>query len=183
MYNLYTDKSEEFVCEVEIKNASLKNSITRLVVESTDGKNLIFNGRLEGNKCIVPIKELKGILDKNAKGNLHLEIIVEDTYFRPWESDFIVKEKSSMKVIVNEQASKKPSVKVSFDSGNSNESSGHFIVKSEIKNLCEQFGITKNNFAKKKMDFIQILKEYFKVNPEYNNYRESVLRDVNSIIG
>jgi len=188
MYKLYTDKSEEFVCEVQIKNASLINSIARLIVESSDGRGLIFNGRLEGNKCIIPIKRLKGMLDENTKGNIHLEIIVEDTYFRPWESNFIVEEHTSMKVIVNEQVSTKPSVKVSIksneldESDESDSSANDFIAKNEIVQLCEQFDITKKNFTSRRKDFIQILKEYFKVNPEYNYHRQSILSSVSSML-
>jgi len=101
-YKLYTDKQEVFECDVAVKNASLKNSIARLVVES-DTLDLVFKGKINDGKCIVPIRKLKGILDESVKGNMHLEIIVEDTYFKPWESEFIVEEHTSVKVDVKEQ--------------------------------------------------------------------------------
>lgn len=83
-YKLYTDKQEVFECEVAVKNASLKNSVARLVVES-ENLDLVFKGKINDGKCIVPIRKLKGILDENTKGNMSLEVIVEDTYFKPWE--------------------------------------------------------------------------------------------------
>ena len=113
-YKIYTDRNENFECEVSVKNASLKGSIARLIVESQDGTSLIFKGKLDGDKCVIPIKRLKGLMDENSRGNMHLEVIVEDTYFRPWESDFIVEEHTSVKVVVNEQkqSSNRPIVKI-----------------------------------------------------------------------
>ena len=115
MYKLYTDKNENFIADVSVKNASLKNSIARLVVESPH-VNLVFKGSIEEQKCIVPIKKLKGILEENASGRMYLEIIVEDVYFKPWESEFVVEEHTSMKVVVKEQTeSSKPIVEVKVE--------------------------------------------------------------------
>ena len=196
-YKIYTDKNENFECEVSVKNASLKGSITRLIIESSDGLNLVFNGQLNGDKCIIPIKRLKGILDENTHGKMHLEVIVEDTYFRPWESDFIVEEHTSVKVRVNEQkqSSNKPIVKIKlpifkYVEGKSSDiykpvkkkGINIFIPIKEIALICEQFGIKKNNFQKKQNDFIQILKEYFKVNTEYNYHIRTILSGINDFL-
>ena len=183
MYKIYVDKNENFECEVSVKNASLKGSIARLIVESKDGPTLVFNGKLEGDKCIIPIKRLKGLLDENTHGNMHLEVIVEDTYFKPWESDFVVEEHTSVKVFVNEQKQnsnrplveiKKPSVTLQTQSESvkppvKKKGINIFVPKKEIATICEMFGIKKNNFKNKQRDFVQIIKEYFKTNPEYNN--------------
>lgn len=189
-YTIYTDKNENFECEVSVKNASLKGSIVRLIVESKNGTTLVFNGKLEGEKCIIPIKRLKGLMDENERGNIHLEVIVEDTYFRPWESDFVVEEHTSVKVVVNEQKQssnkpivevKKPTVKlkkqVKFT-----KNINIFVPKKEITSICEMFNITKNNLKKKQKDFVQILKEYFKINPEYNNHKRTILNDIDSLL-
>ena len=180
-YKIYTDKNENFECEVSVKNASLKGSIARLIVESKDGPTLVFNGKLEGDKCVIPIKRLRGLLDENARGNIHLEVIVEDTYFKPWESEFVVEEHTSVKVKVNEQKQssnrpiveiKTPSVKLKTESikrTTVKKNINIFVPKKEIATLCEIFGIKKNNFKNKQKDFVQIIKEYFKTNPEYNN--------------
>lgn len=83
-YTLYTDRNEEFVCEIAVKNASLKNAFARMVVEAGD-LTLMFPGQLKDGKCHVPIRRLKNLLEENATGNMHLEVVVEDTYFKPWE--------------------------------------------------------------------------------------------------
>ena len=117
MYNLYTDKTELFECDISLSGASLKNSKARLVVE-TDNINLLFNGTIDDSgKCKIPVKKLKGLMDENIKGNVKLEVIAEDTYFIPWESEFKVKASKSITVEVKSQAKKmvessKPKMKV-----------------------------------------------------------------------
>jgi hypothetical protein len=115
MFKLYTDKNENFSADVSVKNASLKNSIARLVVETAD-LNLVFKGTIADNKCTIPIKKLKGVMEENTKGKMYLEIIVEDVYFKPWESEFVVEEHTSMKVVVQEQVVvDKPILEVKVD--------------------------------------------------------------------
>ena len=117
MYNLYTDKTELFECDISLSGASLKNSKARLVVEN-DNINLLFNGTIDDSgKCKIPVKKLKGLMDENIKGNVKLEVIAEDTYFIPWESEFKVKASKSITVEVKSQAKKmvessKPKMKV-----------------------------------------------------------------------
>lgn len=185
-YKIYTDRNENFECEISVKNASLKNSIARLIVESTDGPTLVFNGKLDGEKCVIPIKKLKGILDENTKGKMHLEVIVEDTYFKPWKSDFVVEEHTTVKVRVMEQkdSGAKPSVKVKTVLKESKPRKGInvFVPKREIATICETFGINKNNFNNKRTDFIQILKGYFSANPEYNYHTRSILSGIEDFL-
>jgi hypothetical protein len=197
-YKIYTDKNENFECEVFVKNASLKGSIARLIVESNEGPTLVFNGKLDGEKCIIPIKRLKGLLDENARGNMHLEVIVEDTYFTPWKSDFIVEEHTSVKVKMDEQkqSSNKPIVEVKSVVQNDIKKSlipkklisrspkgiNVIIPIREISTLCEQFGIRKNNFHKKRSDFFQLLKEYFNFNTEYKNHIKTILTNIDDIL-
>jgi hypothetical protein len=191
-YTIYTDKNENFECEVSVKNASLKGSIARLIVESEEGTTLVFNGKLSGDKCVIPIKRLKGLLDENSRGNIHLEVIVEDTYFKPWESSFIVEEHTSVKVKVNEQkqSSNKPIVQIKSPILKESKvivpikkkNINIFVPKKEIATICEIFGIKKNNFKKKRSDFIQILKEYFKNNSEYNNHKRTILSGIDDFL-
>ena len=199
-YKLYLDKAENFECEVAVKNASLKGSIARLIVES-DGVNLVFNGKIDGDKCVIPIKKLKGILDENTKGNMHLELIVEDIYFKPWQSDYTVEEHTSVKVKVDETTptSNKPSVKVKLNDPHplakyvdgkptdkvltaKRKGINVFVPMKEISMICEQFGIKKKNFKQRKNDFLDILKEYFKANPEYNYHKRSILGGIDSFL-
>ena len=190
MYKLFTDRNEDFQCEISVKNASLKNSIVRLIVESIDGPTLVFKGQIQGDKCVIPVKRLKGLIDENVMGKMHLEMVVEDTYFRPWESDFIVEEHTSVKVKVNEQkqTSNKPIVEIkkrpienSLDKPHykkpilNKKNINVYIPKNEISIICERFGINKQNLKRKQKDFIQIIREYFKSNPKYDQHARTIL--------
>ena len=110
MYKLFTDKSELFECDIKLEGASLSKSKARLVVETSD-YSLLFNGTISsGGKCEIPIRKLKGLIDENTSGNIRLEVIAEDTYFTPWESDFEVDASKKVTVEVKTQTTKKPIV-------------------------------------------------------------------------
>lgn len=195
MYKLFVDRNENFECEVTVKNASLKSSIARLMIES-DHINLVFNGKIENGKCIIPIKRLKGILDENTRGKMHLEVIVEDTYFNPWQSDFIVEEHTSVKVQVNEQkeTSNKPLVEVKISktknpplstpikNSRMKQSTFSLMAAKEIVSLCERFGINKKNIVTNKSSFKKIIKEYFISNKEYNKNKKEILLHTSKIL-
>lgn len=180
MYKLYVDRPEDFICEVSVKNASLKGSLARLVLESTDGINFIFNGKIEGEKCIIPIRRLKGYLDENTKGNMHLEIIVEDTYFRPWQSDFVVEEHTSVKVKVNDtKVSSKPILEVKVPETKKNikeiKNKGVYVPLKELTEIFNRFKINKHSILHRKNDFRAIIKEYFDANPEFKKNKDIIL--------
>ena len=108
MYKLFTDKNELFECNISLQGASLKKSKARLVVETPE-YSLLFNGSIsKGGKCEIPIKKLKGLIDEDTKGNIRLEVIAEDTFFTPWESDFEVDASKKVTVEVKSQTTKKP---------------------------------------------------------------------------
>lgn len=104
MYKLYTDKTELFECTIKLSGASLSKSKVRLVVESTD-LNLLFPGKIDSEgKCQIPISKLRGLLDESTQGNIKLEVIADDTYFTPWESNFMVEASKKLTVEVKSQA-------------------------------------------------------------------------------
>ena len=108
MYKLFTDKSELFECDIKLQGASLSKSKARLVVETSD-YSLLFKGTIsKGGKCEIPIRKLKGLIDENTSGNIRLEVIAEDTFFTPWESDFEVDASKKVTVEVKSQTTKKP---------------------------------------------------------------------------
>ena len=110
MYKLFTDKTELFECSIKLQGASLKKSKARLVVETPD-YSLLFNGTIsKSGKCEIPIKKLKGLIDEDISGNIRLEVIAEDTFFTPWESDFEVETSKKVTVEVKTQTTKKPIV-------------------------------------------------------------------------
>ena len=91
MYTLYTDKTEDFKCNIGVEGASISNTKARLVLESSD-MNLLFEGSIDpSGNCIIPIKKLKHILPEGIEGIMKLEVIADDSYFSPWEDTFQVK--------------------------------------------------------------------------------------------
>ena len=99
-YKLYTDKKEIFECKITLEGASLKDATSRIVVNTPDLK-LMFEGTIDNNgNCKIPIRKLRGLFSENDKGTMKLEVIAEDTYFLPWESDFIVDTSKKIKVEV-----------------------------------------------------------------------------------
>ena len=110
MYKLFTDKTELFECDIKLQGASLNKSKARLVVETSD-YSLLFNGSISSQgKCEIPIRKLKGLIDEDTTGNIRLEVIAEDTFFTPWESDFEVDASKKVTVEVKSQSTKKPIV-------------------------------------------------------------------------
>ncbi len=102
-YKLYTDKSEIFECKITLEGASLKDASSRIVVNTPD-LNLMFEGTIDNQgNCKIPIRKLRGLLGEDSKGTMKLEVIAEDTYFLPWESDFIVDTSKKIKVEVKGQ--------------------------------------------------------------------------------
>ena len=107
MYKLFTDKTELFECNISLQGASLKKSKARLVVETQD-YSILFNGSINSNgKCEIPIRKLKGLIDEDTSGNIRLEVIAEDTFFTPWQSDFEVETSKKVTVEVKTQTTQK----------------------------------------------------------------------------
>jgi hypothetical protein len=108
MYKLFTDKSELFECTIALEGASLTKSNARLVIETSD-YSLLFTGNIDSNgNCKIPIKKLKGLIDENTQGNIRLEVIAEDTFFTPWESNFKVDASKKVTVEVKSKTNSQP---------------------------------------------------------------------------
>ena len=153
-YKLYTDKQENFECQIFLEGTSLSKAKARLVVES-GGLNLMFNGKIDKNgKCQVPIKKLRGLLDENDNGNIKLEVIAEDTYFQPWQSEFTVDTAKKIKVEIKEQKkSTKPKMVVK-------EIKNHFDPVEKVTDMLTENGVSVNTLLKNKTRIVKILKEY-----------------------
>ena len=133
MYKLFTDKSELFECDIKLQGASLKKSKARLVVETQD-YSLMFNGSIsKGGKCEIPIRKLKGLIDEDTTGNIRLEVIAEDTFFTPWESDFEVETSKKVTVEVKSQTTKKPIIEAKVKITNSEQQHVINLLKLLVK--------------------------------------------------
>ena len=157
-YKLFTDKQEIFECRIHIEGASMKKAQSRIVVSSSDIK-LMFEGTIDKNgNCKVPIKKLKGLLDENTKGTMILEVISEDVYFQPWESDFEVDTAKKIKVEVKQQ--EKPSIKSSKPRMIVSEVKHPFSPVDKIVETFNKQGVDVNTIYKSRKKMIPILKEY-----------------------
>lgn len=111
-YLLYTDKQNRFNCNIQIEGTSLAKSKVRLVIE-TDEMSYMFNGHIENTGvCEVIIPKTKHFLPEGSKGNMRLEVIADDVYFEPWNSEFGVKTNKKVNVVVTEQEEEKPKLTV-----------------------------------------------------------------------
>ena len=89
MYKVFTDKQKTFKCNIDISGASLSDCQARLIMETTDG-NIFYNGSVDSNgNCVVNIPKIK-LMEEGVNGKMKLEVIVENTIFNTWESDFTV---------------------------------------------------------------------------------------------
>ena len=119
MYPLYSDKPNVFECQIQLEGCSLNEASARLIVES-DQNSLIFNGEIDNNgSCLIPIKKLKGLVSES--GEIKLEVIADDMYFSPWESNYELLQSKKVTVEVKTPTNKprimeniKPKIKVNF---------------------------------------------------------------------
>lgn len=180
MYNLYVDKPTEFECDVSVKNANLNDSFARMVV-SANNTSLLFEGKIQNNKCVIPIGKLKGFFTENTVGKMKLEVVVENTYFSPWSDDFKTEEHTSIKVAVKEQkeSSSKPILEVKVKEPIKPTLPKISVPAQEITSICKIFEINSKNFkTTKRNDFKQLVKEYFKENKEFQKKMNPILNEV-----
>ena len=174
MYKLFTDKSELFECSISLQGASLKKSKARLVVETSD-YSLLFNGTIsKSGKCEIPIRKLKGLIDEDTSGNIRLEVIAEDTFFTPWESDFEVETSKKVTVEVKSQTTKKPIVeaKVKVKENNISTSEKEHVINLLKLLIKENINIKNISFKRNKLN--NIVATYLK---------ENTISNTNKVIG
>jgi len=157
-YKLYTDKQEIFECNIYLEGASLTQATSRIIVETQDLK-LMFEGTIDkdGN-CKVPIKKLRGLVSEDTKGTMKLEVIAEDTYFLPWESDFEVDTAKKIKVEVKQQS--KPLLKSSKPKMIVKEVKHPFDPVEKVVNVLHKQGIGVSTIYESKKTMIPMLKKY-----------------------
>lgn len=162
MYTLYTDKQELFECSISLEGASVKNSKVRLVVEA-DNLNLLFKGTIDSSgKCTVPIRKLKNLLEESTKGKIRLEVIADDTYFTPWESDFEVETAKKVTVEVKSQTNKNTLTETKTGVTVKNIKVGDHIQN--ISKMLVKENINVSNMSKNKDKLNNIIASYLKTN-------------------
>ncbi len=176
MYDLYLDDPKSIKCKAEISGAENSTKKVRLMLE-TSGHCMYFNGKVSDNGDIeVPMLSLKNIFKENTKGTLMLEMVVDDTLFIPWQTEFEAKLKK--KVAISEIKSHEGGKKVSMVTTptlrktpeptpipKSTQSPKTIIehVKSIAKTMKKE-KISYKNLSENKMRFGQIIETYIKDN-------------------
>ena len=180
MYKLFTDKTELFECNISLQGASLKKSKARLVVETKD-YSLLFNGSINSNgKCEIPIRKLKGLIDEDTNGSIRLEVIAEDTFFTPWQSDFEVETSKKVTVEVKTQTTQKPILEAKATI------KPQQVTKSEKTHVVNLFkllikeDININNISYKRNKLNNIVATYLKENTVNNT--EKIINGVLKIL-
>lgn len=162
MYTLYTDKQELFECSISLEGASVKNSKVRLVVEA-DNLNLLFKGTIDSSgKCTVPIRKLKNLLEESTKGKIRLEVIADDTYFTPWESDFEVETAKKVTVEVKSQTNKNTLTETKTGVTVKNIKVGDHVQN--LSRMLVKENINVSNMLKNKDKLNNIIASYLKTN-------------------
>lgn len=167
MYKIFTDKNEEFKCNIDIEGASLSNAKARLVVETKD-YCLQFPGEIDPDgKCSINIVKLK-MLNEGLTGTMKLEVIADDTYFTPWEDQYVVEKSKKVSVVVESQKTEKPliseskpSVKISGvkEEPKNRSLQNESLCFIEIKNKLTKSGITVYNLKENNAKFKNIINE------------------------
>jgi len=176
MYTLYTDKQELFECSISLEGASVKNSKVRLVVEA-DNLNLLFKGTIDSSgKCTVPIRKLKNLLEESTKGKIRLEVIADDTYFTPWESDFEVETAKKVTVEVKTQANKN-----TLTENKTGVTVKNIKVGDHVQNLSKMLvkeNINVSNMSKNKDKLNHIIASYLKTNKISDGEKSRIIEGI-----
>jgi len=180
MYKLFTDKTETFECDIKIEGASLSNSKSRLVVETKD-YSLLFTGKIDNKgKCSIPIRKLKGLIDESTKGSIRLEVIADDTFFTPWESNFEIEASKSVTVEVKSQSSNKKVLKEKVQVKNikqevTQKETNHVV---NIMKLLIREDINIKNLSIKKDRLNKVIATYCKHKPITETVKSDVIQGV-----
>lgn len=184
-YKLYTDKIEKFEAKIQLEGASVKDAKARLVVESQDF-DLMFHGKINGDGVVsIPVKRLKGLIEEDTKGTIKLEVIAEDVYFVPWESDFEVEQSKKVTVEIKSQSNekviseKKTSVKVISQPEPTITEKEHVI---NLLKLLIKESINLKNLKVKRNKLNNIVAEYIQENPIKTEQRPAIIEKVVKVL-
>jgi hypothetical protein len=162
MYTLYTDKVENFKCAIDVEGANLSDTKARLVLDS-DKVNLLYEGTIDSSgTCTIPINKLKNLLAEGTKGTMKLEVIAEDTFFSPWEDEFIVdtNKRVTVEVLSNSKNTiKENKISVKVNKVQEKEENKHSL---RISKLLEMKGINKTNIEEKLDEAAILVEKYTK---------------------
>lgn len=92
--------------QIHTEGANLNDIEARLIFTTKTNKNYLLFGKIQEDKCIFEIPELK-TYEQGEQGNIKFEIITDNLYFPVWEESFEIKTKVNItleKLISNTQS-------------------------------------------------------------------------------
>jgi len=147
MYKIFLDKDKIFECNVKIEGASLSESEARLLLES-ENFTLTFKGKINTDGTVkIPINKLKGVLKEDFTGKISLEVIAEDTVFKPWESEYHTDVSKKVKVDFDNKLSESEEAVVAKPKMSFSLIPDKFDTQQHINEIFKI--LTKNNVNKK----------------------------------
>lgn len=160
-YKLYLDKSNAFQCKLELEGASSDNAHARLILEGRNRKFLFEGTVTENGECQIDLDRLGDLFKEGDEGKMRLEVIADDVFFTPWESDFQtdLSKRVRVEVITQPETPKKPKVTVSVTSPAQKEFNS--LVESVSKKLTNS-GVTVSNIKKNRPQVSKLVSESMK---------------------
>lgn len=166
MYTIYTDKTEDFKCKIGVEGSKISDTKARLVLEC-DGFDVLFDGKIsKDGDCVVPIKKVKNFLSEGDEGSMKLEVIAEDTFFTPWEDEYVVEtnKKVTVEVVEQQETIKENKVTVQVQPQKTTKKTPKVIAETdhgkEISKILNKKGITLSNISEHKNEIKEVIKEY-----------------------
>lgn len=175
-YTLYTDKPNSFQCKLELEGASLKNASARVILEGSS-RSFLFEGKISpSGQCEISLEKLSEIFSVGESGNMKLEVIADDAYFAPWQSQFSVDASKKLHVEVMQQTAtpQKPTMKVSVLTPQQKEL---MIVTESLAAELKDLGITKANLHKNKKRVSKLAAAYIN-ECVYSHSTEKVITNI-----
>jgi hypothetical protein len=185
MYKIFLDKNKTFECNVKIEGASLDQSEARLFLES-ENFTLTFKGKINSDGTVkIPINKLKGILKEDFTGKISLEVIAEDTVFKPWESEYHTDLSKKVQVNIDESLFETEEVvakpKITFTlRDDAFDSKPHL---NEIFKILEKNKVNKKTLYNNQKTFNKLVETYCQLNDiidikNINNIKKELLNDI-----
>lgn len=192
MYTIQLDSSKIFECTLKLKGVNIKNTKVNLVIESNEF-DIKCRGQIqEDGKVSIPIRKLKGIINENTQGKFYLEVIADDTYFIPFNSEYVTElskqiniaesivfrnSDSPVQLIENSiQGLSTPTIKKQDNVSQKTTTHAKKIIKELAKN---KINIFKKEDKTKCINYIQ---QYIEKNNISQNQYDTLLKEIISFI-
>ena len=166
MLKFHKNKSQTFKCRIEIQGADNPKITPRLILSpNSSNANLFFEGKYDKNQCEINISPTVNITNK---GNVILEIIANDTVFRPWKSTYeIVSEQMVVENVELIDAKNNISIKLVE------------TVKEDVDDKYLEY--VKRIPDKKKKKFLEYIKNSYKPKKQLLEWSQKEFNDTNSL--